>query len=161
MKFYSKVIRHKNLIIFVASVLCIFHLWTMIYFSNEESKSNLPMEGSLEVQLSATHFALLILLIGYLLTLIFNSVTSRIISLVAGLLMMSIYYFWYHEKFKLLSSVTYKGEEYNWMAERFGVLRGATSLDYLAFYLTVILVSFSLFKLIYFFIHKAKTKSYK
>ena len=161
MKLDSKKNRYKNLIIFISSVICVFHFCAVVYYLKEMGKSTLPIEGSIDSQLLLGHSAFLLLMIGYLIFSIFNNLVSRIISAGIGLLMMSLYYLWYHEKFNSLSAVTFGGEEYNWMVEQYGTFRGATTLDYWASFLTIILVLYSLFSLIYFLFYKHKANSYQ
>ena len=126
---------------------------------NKELKSSLYIEGSLNSQLFIVHLGLLILLSGYFVTLAFNNLIGRITALIAGSLTMLIYYYWYFEKFKNMEP---EGTlDYYEQLRDYGWFKGALTLDYLTFYLTIILVLYSLFTLIYFFIHKAKTNSYK
>ena len=150
--------KSKILLLIVTVLLCVFHFYAVAYFLNEELKSSLLIEGSSNSQLFVVHIGLLILLFGYFVTLSFNNLISRITSLIISLLTMLIYYFWYQEKFKNMEP---EGTfDYYEQLREYGWFKGALTLDYLAFYLTIILVLYSLFVLIYFHIYK-RANSYQ
>jgi hypothetical protein len=141
----------------VTFFLCVSHSIQHIFYAGRVRRSSLPSEGSLDLQLSATHFIFLVLLLGYLATLAFKSLLAKVVSLFISAAILGVYTWWYYEKFALL--VTEGTEEYNWQISEFGFLRGATTLDYWVFFITLLLVIYAVFTFSYKLLaNKAKLK---
>lgn len=151
-KHYNK---SKPLLIIVTILLCLFHLCVAAYYLNEEFNSSLHIEGSLNSLLFIIHLGLLILLFSYFVTVAFNNLIGRLTSMIISSSTMLIYYYWYHEKFKNMEPQG-TPDYYNQLQE-FGWFKGALALDYLAFYLTIILVLYSLIDLIYFLFYNKQS----
>jgi hypothetical protein len=136
-----------KVILFICLSLCAFHFVGIVYYSKKIEQSSLPIEGSIEGHLGFTHLVLLILLIGYLVTLFSKALISKITSLFISSLILGFYFWWYYEKFDSLA--TEGTEEYNWQISEFGLLRGATELDYWVFFITLLLVIYAVFTFSY------------
>ncbi len=145
MKFQLHII--DKIIAFATLLLCVFHFVAINYYAAKQDQSSLAIEGSLESHLSLIHFVLLVLLIGYLATLLSRALISKVTSLFISSAILGFYLWWYYEKFALLAT---KGtEEYNWQISEFGLLRGATELDYWVFFITLLLVIYAVFTFSY------------
>lgn len=144
MKICVGLVNYKKAIAFVLLILCIFHFYTAINFLVNDTliSKSLPLEGNLNSQLVFVHLVFGMLLLIYAVSIAFETLISKTISLISSILIILVYFWWYYEKFAYLEP---KGTlEYNQQISEIGLFQGATNLDYWAFAITILLIIYSI-----------------
>ena len=153
MELKIKSINHNLIAVLLATLALSFDFCLWVYYSIRDSRSSFAYEGASWWTL--VRICLVMALVGFILAeILAKNALSKFLSLCSGLAAISIYVWWYFEKFKNMEPQG-TADYYDQLRE-YGLFRTATTLDYLAFYLTIILVLYSLFGLIHFLFYNKR-----
>ena len=154
MKLKIKSLNHNLIAVLLAMLALSFDFYLWVYYSIRDSRSSFAYEGA--SWWTSIRICLVMTFVGFILAeILAKNALGKFLSLCSGLAAIAIYVWWYFEKFKNMELVG--TPDYYEQLKEYGVFRTATTLDYLAFYLTIILVLYSLFGLIYFLFTKKES----